>query len=103
MVSEARRGWGWRLKIEAAGLFALANADLLLGRILKAALRDLYNVVLEFEIRQAQLAGLSELPLKFSVEKNSCVVLTGNDKERAQVVTGRRAADHCGDSGVTAA
>jgi hypothetical protein len=28
------------------------------------------------------------LPLKFSVEKNSCVVLTGNDKERAQVATG---------------
>ena len=34
-----------------------------------------------------QLAGLSELPLKFSVEKDSCVVLTGNDEERADVVT----------------
>ena len=41
-----------RLQIEdKRGLFALANADLLLRRILKAALRDLYNVVLEFEIR----------------------------------------------------
>ena len=80
-----------RLEVEdKPGLFALANADLLLGRILKAALGDLYNVVLELEIRQAQLAGLSELRLKFSVEKNSCVVLTGNDEERAQVVTGLR-------------
>ena len=73
-----------RLEIEdKPGLFALANADLLLGRILKAALGDLHNVVLELEIRQAQLAGLSELRLKFSVEKNFCVVLTGDDKERA--------------------
>src|SRR4249919_404417 len=31
---------------------------------------------------------MSELPLNFSVEKNSGVVLTGNDQERAQVVTG---------------
>ena len=69
------------------GLFALANADLLRRRILKAAPGDLYNVVLELEIRQAQLPGLSDLPLKFSVEKNACVVLTGNDKQRAQVVT----------------
>ena len=80
-------GCGSRLK-DKLGLFALANADLLLGRILKAALGDLYNVVLELEIRQAQLAGLSELPLKFSVKKNSCVVLTGNDKQRAQVAAG---------------
>jgi len=28
--------------------------------------------------------------LKFSVEKNFCVVLTGNDQERAQVVAGLR-------------
>src|SRR5208337_2927180 len=78
-----------RLEVEdKPGLFALADADLLLGRILKAALRDLHNVVLQLEIRQAQLAGLSELPLKFSVEKNFCVVLTGNHNERAQVVTG---------------
>ena len=75
-----------RLEVEdKLGRFALANVDLLLGRILKAALGDLYNVVLELEIRQAQLAGLRELRLKFSVEKNSCVVLTGNDKQRAQV------------------
>ena len=33
------------------GLSPLANADLLLGGILKAAFRDLYNVVLELEIR----------------------------------------------------
>ena len=52
------------------GLVALADTDYLLGRILKAALRDLYNVVLELEIRQAPLAGLRELPLKFSVEKD---------------------------------
>jgi len=78
-----------RLEVEGKpGLFTLADADLLLGRILKAALRDLYNVVLELEIRQAQLAGLSELPLKFPVEKNLCVVLTGDDKERAQVGAG---------------
>jgi hypothetical protein len=78
-----------RLEVEdKPGLFALANADLLLWRILKAALGDLYNVVLELEIRQAQLAGLSELRLKFSIEKNSCVVLTGNDKKRVQVVAG---------------
>ena len=80
---------GLRLEVEdEPGLLALANADFLLGRILKAALRDLYNIVLGFEIWQAQLAGLSELPFKFSVERNSCAVLTGNDKERAQVVTG---------------
>ena len=35
------------------GLFAFANTNLLRGRILKAALRDLYNVVLELEIRYA--------------------------------------------------
>ena len=78
-----------RLQVEdEPGLFVLVNTDLLWRRILKAALGDLYNVVLQFEIRQAQLAGLSELPLQFSVEKNSCVVLTGNHNERAQVVTG---------------
>ena len=32
-------------------LLILAKADLLLGRILKAALGDLYNIVFEFEIR----------------------------------------------------
>src|SRR6266849_7485277 len=58
-----------RLEIkDKPGLFALANADLLLGRILKAALRDLYNVVLVLEIRKEQLAGLSESRLKGSVE-----------------------------------
>ena len=31
---------------------------------------------------------MSELPLKFSVEKNSGVVLAGNDEQRPQVVTG---------------
>jgi len=31
---------------------------------------------------------MSELPLNFSIEKNSGVVLTGNNHERAQVVTG---------------
>src|SRR6266852_5471935 len=41
-----------RLEVEdQPGRFALANADLLLRRILKAALGDLYNVVLELEIR----------------------------------------------------
>ena len=80
-----------RLQIEdKPGLFALANADLLLRRVLKAALGNLDNVVLEFEIRQAQLAGVSELRLKFSVEKNSGVVLTGDDQERAQIVVGLR-------------
>ena len=69
-------------------LFASANADLLRRRILKAALRDLYHIVLEFEIRQAQLTGLRELRLKGSVEENACAVLTSCDKERAQVVTG---------------
>jgi len=88
---QARLGLRLRLEVEdKLGLFALANADLLLGWVLEAALGNLYNVVLELEIRQAQLAGLSELPLKFPVEKNSCVVLTGNDKERAQIVTGLR-------------
>jgi hypothetical protein len=77
-----------RLEVEDQGLLALANADLLLGRILKAAFGDLYKVVPELEIRQAQLAGMSELPLKFSVEKDSCVILTGYDQERAQVLTG---------------
>lgn len=70
------------------GLFALANADRLRRRILKAALGDFYNVVFGLEIRQAQLAGLSELPLQSSVEKNSCIVLTGKDQQRAHVVTG---------------
>jgi hypothetical protein len=73
---------------DKTGLFALANADLLLGRILKAAFRDLYNVVLGLESWQAQLAGFRELPLKFTVEKNFCIVLAGNDEERAQVVPG---------------
>jgi hypothetical protein len=72
---------------DKSGLFAFADADRLLGRILKAALRDFYNVVLGLEIRQAQLAGLSQLRLKVSVEKNFCVVLTGNDNERALAVT----------------
>ena len=36
-----------------------------------------------------QLAGLSELALWFSVEKNFGVVLTGNDQERPQFVTGQ--------------
>jgi hypothetical protein len=31
---------------------------------------------------------MSELPLKFSVENDSGVVLTGNDQQRAQIVTG---------------
>jgi len=58
-----------RLEIEnEPGRFSVAKADLLLRRILKTALGDLYNVVLEFEIRQSQLAGLRVLPLKFSVE-----------------------------------
>ena len=51
-----RLGVQARLRLEVEdqlGLFALANRDLLLGRILKAALGDLYNVLLEFEIRQA--------------------------------------------------
>jgi hypothetical protein len=80
-----------RLRLEVKdklGLFALANANLLRWRILKPILRDLYNIVLQFEIRQAHLAGVSELPLKLSVEKNSCLVLTGKDEERAQVVIG---------------
>ena len=72
---------------DKSGLFAFADADRLLGRILEAALRDFYNVVLGLEIRQAQLAGLSQLRLKVSVEKNFCVVLTGNDNERALAVT----------------
>lgn len=71
-----------------SGFFAWANADLLLWGILKAALGNLYNVILEIEIRYAQLAGLSELPLKSPVEKNAGVVLTGNDKKRAHVATG---------------
>lgn len=77
---------GLELKNER-GLLALANADLLLGRILKAVLGDLYNVVLEFEIGYAQLAGLSGLRLKFSVEKHACVILADNDEECAQTVT----------------
>src|SRR5580658_4426214 len=78
-----------RLEVEdKPGLFALANADLLLGRILKAAFGDLYNVVPGLEIWHAQLACLSELPLRLTVEKNSCIVLTSNDKERAQIVAG---------------
>ena len=86
-----------RLEIEYKPcLFAPANTDLLLGRILKAALRDLYNVVLEFEIRQAQLPALRELPLKFSVDKNFCFVLTGDDNEGAQVVTGLDGWARCG-------
>src|SRR5580658_9163598 len=88
---QARLGLRLRLRLEVedkSGLLSLANADLLLGGILEAAFGDLYNVVLEFEIWEAQLAGSSKLPLKFSVEKDSCVVLTGNDKERAQVMTG---------------
>jgi hypothetical protein len=87
---DAQRGQaGLRLKAEhQLGLIALANADLLRGRILKAVLGDSYNVFLELEIRQAQLACLRELPLKFSVEKNPCVVLSSNDKESTQVVTG---------------
>lgn len=41
-----------RLEVEdKAGLFALANPDLLRGRILKAVLGDLYNVVLKLQIR----------------------------------------------------
>jgi hypothetical protein len=70
------------------GVFTLADGDLLLGRILKAVLGDLYNVILELEIRQAQLAASSELRLKFSVEKNFGVVLTCNDKESACIATG---------------
>src|SRR5439155_18934710 len=78
-----------RLELEyKPGLFVLVNEDFLLGRILKAGFRNLYNVVLEFEIRQAQLAGSSQLPLKSSVEKNFGVVLTGNDNQCAQVVAG---------------
>jgi hypothetical protein len=89
-AQDGQRGQA-RLRLEAegnAGRIASANANLLRGRILKAALRDLYDVVLKFEIRQAQLAGASELRLRFSVEKNSCIVLTGNYNERAQAVTG---------------
>lgn len=41
----------WLEGEDKLGLLALANADLLLGRILKAALGDLHNVVLELEIR----------------------------------------------------
>ena len=87
MASEAIRSCGWRLK-NKLGRFAFANVDILRGRILKAALGDLYNVVLELEVRQTQLAGLSELLLKLSVEKDACVVLTGNDEESAKIGSG---------------
>ena len=86
-----RLGVWARLRLQAEdqfGVFTLADGDLLLGRILKAVLGDLYNVILELEIRQAQLAASSELRLKFSVEKNFGVVLTCNDKESACIATG---------------
>ena len=78
-----------RLKGEdKLGRVAAANADLLRRRVLEAGLGDLDNVVLELEVRQAQLARVRELRLKLSVEKNFCVVLTGNDEDRSQVVSG---------------
>src|SRR5262249_54948197 len=65
------------LKVEnKLGLFVFSNADRLLRSILKTVLRNLYNVVLRFKIRQAQLTSSGELPLNLSVEKNSCVILT---------------------------
>ena len=76
------------LKGEAQpGQVVPSNANLLQRRILKATLRDLYDVVLEFEIRKTQLSTMSELRLQFSVEKDPCIILTDNDKKRARIVT----------------
>ena len=48
----------------------------------------MYHVVLGLEIGQAQLAGLREPRLEFSVEKNFRAVLPGNDQEGAEVAGG---------------
>ena len=55
---------------------------------LESALGHSYNVVFESEIRDAQLAALRELLLKFSVEEDFRVLLTGNHNERAQILSG---------------
>ncbi len=72
------------------GLFASANSDSLWGRILKAVLRNLHNVVFEIEVWHLQQAALGELRLNCAIEKNLRAVLAGNDEEPARVMAGLR-------------
>src|SRR6202043_1184514 len=79
-LNDQRRRNNHGLQIENHfGLLAFANADLLFWKILESALGHSYNVFLEFEVGDAQLATLGGLPLKFTVKKNPCLVLTSDD------------------------
>src|SRR5271155_5562702 len=76
-------------------LLAFAKANLLFGKILKTSLRYSDNVILEVEIRNAQLAISGELRLKFSVEKDLCLVLSGDYNERAEILAGFQECIQC--------
>src|SRR5258708_5007457 len=78
------------------GLLTFSNPNLLFGKVLESVLGDSHRVVFEFEIRDAQLASLGRLRLKFSVEKDSCLVLTSDNNQCAQVLAGFKKRVKCG-------
>src|SRR5258708_7987614 len=78
------------------GLLAFSNPNLLFGKILESGLGDSHRVVFEFEIWDAQLASLGRMRLKFSVEKDSCLVLTSDNNQSAQVLAGFKKRVQCG-------
>lgn len=77
----------WFQVEDQLGLFVLPYANGLRRRILKTALGDFYDVIFELEIWQAYLASSSELPLRFSIEKDSDLILTHNHNECTCVVS----------------
>jgi len=77
-------GQGLQIEDELA-LLSFANPNFLFRYILKPAFGYADDVVLELEIRYAQLPILRELRLRFAVEKHSCLVLTSDDNQRTQV------------------
>src|SRR5229473_318229 len=78
------------------GLLAFSNPNLLFGKILESRLGDSHSVVFEWEIRDAQLPPLGRLRLKFSVEKDSGLVLTSDNNQCAQVLAGFKKSVQCG-------
>src|SRR5580704_17884779 len=69
-------------------LLALANADSLLWKILKAALGDPDRVLFWVKIGNLQLAALRCTLLKFTVQEDFRLVLTSHDQNRTDVLPG---------------
>src|SRR5581483_7458986 len=76
----AQRGqMNLRLQAEdQLGIFTVAYANFLLRRILEAGFRNLDDIVAGLEIGQPQLTSLRGLVLRFTVEGDVGIILTGD-------------------------